>query len=281
MRPRVFLSHSKKDKEMILKIAKDLQMARIDVWYDEWEIPPGESIRKKIFEDGIPNCDIFFVYLTPNSIDSYWVQKELDAAVIYESEQKNSYISLFCDSEGTRKKLSLDLKAMNIPALNTEEYYDPLIKLIAKTFEISSKNQKQNFNKDSEITTLKLKNEILEQKNIIKELTKGVSFDEIIDKFKTIKFDFNKNEKSLIEILKDISLILADGAQYGLLSRGISKSFGVQDDKLNNFTNKYSLSDITGNLLIYGIIEIKPETENTSQIYYLSNMGKELVRKLI
>lgn len=88
MKPRVFLSHSKKDRVFIERIANVLRIGKIDVWYDDWEIPPGDSIRKKIFEDGIPNCDLFFVYLTENSKDSYWVQKELDAAVIHEAEQK-------------------------------------------------------------------------------------------------------------------------------------------------------------------------------------------------
>ncbi len=107
MKPKIFLSHSKKDKAIIEKIANDLRYCNIDVWYDEWEIPPGESIRKKIFEDGIPNCDSFFVYLTPNSVDAYWVQKELDSAVIRDSEDRNSFLILFVDNDETRKKLPL------------------------------------------------------------------------------------------------------------------------------------------------------------------------------
>lgn len=59
MKPKVFLSHSKKDKQFIEKVANDLRSCGIDVWYDEWEIPPGESIRKKIFEEGITSCDLF------------------------------------------------------------------------------------------------------------------------------------------------------------------------------------------------------------------------------
>jgi hypothetical protein len=60
------LSHSKQDSQFIESLANQLRTARIDVWYDEWEIPPGESIRRKIFDDGIPNCHVFFVYLTEN-----------------------------------------------------------------------------------------------------------------------------------------------------------------------------------------------------------------------
>ncbi len=69
-KPTVFLSHSKKDRKFIEKIAQDLRKYRIDAWYDDWEIPPGKSLRKKIFEEGIANCNAFFVYLSLNSIDS-------------------------------------------------------------------------------------------------------------------------------------------------------------------------------------------------------------------
>ena len=68
MKPRVFLSHSKKDEDFIIKIANDLRVAQIDSWYDDWEIPPGTSIRRKIFEEGIPNCDVFFVYIVVSCV---------------------------------------------------------------------------------------------------------------------------------------------------------------------------------------------------------------------
>jgi len=49
MKPKIFLSHTKKDKDFIYKLANDLRNVQIDVWVDEWEIPLGESIRRKIF----------------------------------------------------------------------------------------------------------------------------------------------------------------------------------------------------------------------------------------
>ncbi|CAG0968525.1 hypothetical protein METP3_01295 [Methanosarcinales archaeon] len=46
-KPRVFLSHSKIDKEFIEKIEQDLRKCRIEAWYDDWEISPGKSLREK------------------------------------------------------------------------------------------------------------------------------------------------------------------------------------------------------------------------------------------
>ena len=59
MKPKVFLSHSKKDKEFVERIANDLRYARVDVWYDDWEIPSGTSFRREIV-DGIESSDLFF-----------------------------------------------------------------------------------------------------------------------------------------------------------------------------------------------------------------------------
>ena len=71
-RPRVFLSHSKRDRAFIERLASDLRLALIDVWYDDWEIPPGDSLRRRILSEGIPESDLFFIYITDNSLSSYW-----------------------------------------------------------------------------------------------------------------------------------------------------------------------------------------------------------------
>jgi hypothetical protein len=70
-KPRVFLSHSKKDREFIERLAGDLRASQVDVWYDEWEIPPGDSLRGRIFGEGIIE-----------SVNSFWCQRELDAAAV-------------------------------------------------------------------------------------------------------------------------------------------------------------------------------------------------------
>src|SRR5690606_24639105 len=123
-----------KDKVFIEKIANDFRCCGIDVWYDEWEIPPGESLRRKIFEEGIPNCQVFFVYLTENLAESAWVKNELDSAFIHEIELKNAFIILYVDKESTRNKLPLDLRSRNIPLFNDSEYTIPLGKLISRTW---------------------------------------------------------------------------------------------------------------------------------------------------
>jgi hypothetical protein len=53
----------------------------IEVWFDEWEIRAGDSLRRKM-EEGLANCTHFVVLLTPNSLPKPWVETEIDAGFI-------------------------------------------------------------------------------------------------------------------------------------------------------------------------------------------------------
>ena len=53
----VFLSHSGADKDVVREIANRLKSDGVRVWFDEWEIRPGDSIRAKI-EDGLEHSRV-------------------------------------------------------------------------------------------------------------------------------------------------------------------------------------------------------------------------------
>src|SRR5215470_58139 len=80
--PRAFLSHSHEDKEIAQQLAEALRRAGVDVWLDKWEIKPGDSIVRKIFEEGLKDCTLFLILLSQASIQSPWVKHELDAAIV-------------------------------------------------------------------------------------------------------------------------------------------------------------------------------------------------------
>ena len=44
----VFLSHSSKDKAVVRAVAERLRADDLRVWFDEWELKPGDSIPAKI-----------------------------------------------------------------------------------------------------------------------------------------------------------------------------------------------------------------------------------------
>lgn len=277
--PKVFLSHNKKDKEFIIKVANDLRSCGIDVWYDEWEIPPGESLRKKIFEDGITSCDVFFVYLTDNSIDSVWVQKELDSAFIHEIEHKNSFILLFVDKDETRDKLSLDLKALNIPQFNLEDYLIPFGKIISKTWISYLKNELINQKKDSDYKVLELENKIL-----LLRQNSFFDYEFIKSQLDSLNFKFDDNNISYTNILFNLKNELANGIDIYNIKKIISKQIMINNRDFDWFIDDSkvwetnNISHFTGELILKGLLEIKTSND-LDQVYYLTKEGIEFVNR--
>ncbi len=76
----IFLSHNAADKPFANRLAHDLENQGVRYWLDEAEIKIGESLIEKI-RDGIDNVDYVAVILSLNSIQSPWVQREIDVAM--------------------------------------------------------------------------------------------------------------------------------------------------------------------------------------------------------
>ncbi len=72
----IFLSHNKEDKEFVRRLAQDLRRAGITAWLDEAEIKPADSIIDKI-EEGLKDSKYLAVILSPASVNSSWVKREL------------------------------------------------------------------------------------------------------------------------------------------------------------------------------------------------------------
>ncbi len=287
MHPKIFLSHSKKDKLFIEKLANDLQKSGIDVWYDEWEIPVGESIRRKIFEEGITECDLFFVYLTENSIPSYWVQEELDGALIHEIEKQHSFLALFVNNDDSRNRLSIDLKARNIPVFNDKEYLISFGKLLTKTWQSYTKSEIKEKAKDAKLEILELqkKNSDLEKNILQLQSNQFLDVDLVKEKLEKVVFKFEKKEKDLFEILMGLKNELADGAnEYYLLRIITERIFNIGFDIKNpdikkDFEKKFRFSDFSGELIINGLLEIKT-SRDLDQFYYLTKQGIEFVARV-
>ncbi len=80
----IFLSHTSDDKPFVRKLKSDLEAHGVKrVWVDEAEIHIGDSLIKKI-EDGLTKTKYIGVVLSPRSIKSKWVQKELEIAMTRE-----------------------------------------------------------------------------------------------------------------------------------------------------------------------------------------------------
>jgi TIR domain len=78
---RVFLCHSSSDKRVVLRLAGDLETSGAEVWIADWEIRAGDSLTEKI-NAGIEKCDVFIVFVSEQSMNSEWVQRELNAGLV-------------------------------------------------------------------------------------------------------------------------------------------------------------------------------------------------------
>lgn len=88
---RVFLCHSSTDKPFVDRLAFDLERVNVGVWYDKWEIKVGDSILEKI-QHGLSSQDYLALVLSPHSVESPWVKKEINAALIRELDEKRVVI---------------------------------------------------------------------------------------------------------------------------------------------------------------------------------------------
>ncbi len=74
----VFISHASEDKDAVVRpLAKALQKKGIRVWYDEFEMRIGDSLRRKI-DQGLANSRFGIVVLSRSFIQKGWTNYELD-----------------------------------------------------------------------------------------------------------------------------------------------------------------------------------------------------------
>lgn len=73
---RVFVSYSRRNKTFAERLARDLSDAGLDVWIDFRQIHGGEDWRKEIYR-GLERSEMMVVCLSPDSVNSQWVQREV------------------------------------------------------------------------------------------------------------------------------------------------------------------------------------------------------------
>jgi hypothetical protein len=80
---RAFLSHASEDKEDFVEpLARELAEMGVAPWLDIWEIRPGDSLVRKLFDEGLDTVDAVIVVVSASSAAKPWVREELDVAVV-------------------------------------------------------------------------------------------------------------------------------------------------------------------------------------------------------
>ena len=83
----IFISYSHADATFAKKLAARLVKHNTHVWIDSWELNVGDSLIDRI-QNAIQNASALLVILSKASVESEWCQKELNAALIRELEEK-------------------------------------------------------------------------------------------------------------------------------------------------------------------------------------------------
>jgi hypothetical protein len=80
----VFISHASEDKEAFVRsLADELIKRGLKVWYDEFTLTIGDSLRRSI-DQGLANSRFGIVVLSHSFFSKEWPQKELDGLVAME-----------------------------------------------------------------------------------------------------------------------------------------------------------------------------------------------------
>jgi hypothetical protein len=109
MSPRtIFISYNHEDRAHAERLVSQLVLNGVEVWWDEWSVLVGDSIYTRVCE-GISASRYLAVLLTANSLQSRWVQEELDLAKVRELESR-SVIILPLRFDATPLPLSLRTK---------------------------------------------------------------------------------------------------------------------------------------------------------------------------
>ena len=107
---RVFLSHSHANREFVDRLAADLEERDLPVWIDRRALGVGDSIVAGI-SGGLTESDYLIVVLSRASVESPWVQAELNAALYRQ-----------IDSTGTGV-LPVLLEPCDVPVLLQDRVY--------------------------------------------------------------------------------------------------------------------------------------------------------------
>jgi hypothetical protein len=82
--PTLFISHASEDKDAFVRPLAEALRKKFDVWYDEYELRIGDSLRAKI-DEGLRKADYGIVVLSPAFFTKKWTQAELDGLLSLET----------------------------------------------------------------------------------------------------------------------------------------------------------------------------------------------------
>jgi hypothetical protein len=131
----VFISHASEDKESFVRaLAEGLRRQGVNVWYDEFELSVGDSLRRSI-DKGLANSRFGIVVLSPAFFAKNWTQYELDGLVTKETSGTDKVIlpiwHMVSKNEVASYSPTLaDKVALNTGVLGLDEIVESLVAVV-------------------------------------------------------------------------------------------------------------------------------------------------------
>lgn len=156
-RPGVFISHNHKDKPFARRIADDLRRAGANVWIDEAEIRLGDSLVEMI-RRGIDDMDYLAVVLSPDSVKSNWVRKEVKTAYEQEVEGKRVKVLPLLYKECKPPKFLGDKLHADF---SSEENYEEALEFVVERLGLTKDDDEENASADARLEKLSRRSPLL------------------------------------------------------------------------------------------------------------------------
>jgi TIR domain len=91
----VFICHAGEDKgELVGPLAEELRSRGLSVWYDEFELKVGDSLRGRV-DHGLANSQHGIVVLSPSFFGKSWTEAELDGLVALEESGRRRILPIW------------------------------------------------------------------------------------------------------------------------------------------------------------------------------------------
>ncbi len=129
-----FICHASEDKENCVRpLAKALIARGLNVWYDEFTLKVGDSLRREI-ERGLIDSSFGIVVLSTSFFEKEWPQIELDGLVTLKVQEQNAVLPIWhglSKEDVTKFSPTLaDIVALNTSSQGTDEIVAKLVEVL-------------------------------------------------------------------------------------------------------------------------------------------------------
>ena len=153
----VFISHASEDKDAVVRpLAKQLNILGLDVWYDEFELELGDSLRGTI-DGGLKGSNYGIVIFSDSFFGKDWSEYELDGLVQRQMSEDKVILPLWYgvnhpDIVEYSPSLA-NLKAIEVSQDNIQDVVSEIYSLVQREPEEVAEDWQENKETDSTSTT--------------------------------------------------------------------------------------------------------------------------------